>query len=142
VAQRGAQLHQLLVQSGIALGAMAIVSTGLGWIIAGRVLRPLRTITTAARRISATSLNERIAMGGPNDELKELGDTFDDLLARLERSFDAQRRFVANASHELRTPWPDRGPSPKSPWPIRTRPWSPFAPPTNGSWRRGRTRNG
>jgi signal transduction histidine kinase len=104
VAQRDAQLHQLLVQSGIALGVMAIVSMGLGWIVAGRVLRPLRTITTAARRISATSLHERIAMGGPNDELKELGDTFDDLLARLERAFQAQRRFVANASHELRTP--------------------------------------
>jgi signal transduction histidine kinase len=104
VAQRDAQLHQLLVQSGIALGAMAIVSMGLGWIVAGRVLRPLRTITTTARRISATSLHERIAMGGANDELKELGDTFDDLLARLERSFEAQRRFVANASHELRTP--------------------------------------
>jgi signal transduction histidine kinase len=104
VAQRDAQLHQLLAQSGIALGAMAIVSMGLGWIVAGRVLRPLRTITTAARRISATSLHERIAMGGPNDELKELGDTFDDLLARLERAFQAQRQFVANASHELRTP--------------------------------------
>jgi signal transduction histidine kinase len=104
VAQRDAQLHQLLAQSGIALGAMAIVSMGLGWIVAGRVLRPLRTITTAARRISATSLHERIAMGGPNDELKELGDTFDELLARLERAFQAQRQFVANASHELRTP--------------------------------------
>ena len=104
VAQRDAQLHQLLAQSGIALGAMAIVSMGLGWIVAGRVLRPLRTITTTARRISATSLHERIAMGGPNDELKELGDTFDDLLARLERAFQAQRQFVANASHELRTP--------------------------------------
>ncbi|MPZ71213.1 MAG: HAMP domain-containing protein, partial [Actinobacteria bacterium] len=104
VAQRDAQLHQLLVQSGIALGAMAIVSIVLGWIVAGRVLRPLRTITTAARRISATSLHQRLALAGSDDELKELGDTFDNLLARLERSFDAQRRFVANASHELRTP--------------------------------------
>jgi signal transduction histidine kinase len=104
LAQRDAQMHQLLVQSGIALGAMAIVSMGLGWVVAGRVLRPLRTITTTARRISATRLHERLAMGGPDDELKELGDTFDDLLARLERSFEAQRRFVANASHELRTP--------------------------------------
>src|SRR4029450_8082238 len=93
-------------KSGFALGRMAIVSMGLGWIVAGRVLRPLRTITTAARRISATSLHERIAMGGPNDELKELGDTIDDLLARLERAFQAQRQFVANASHELPTPSP------------------------------------
>jgi signal transduction histidine kinase len=104
VAQRDVQLHQLLTQSGIALGAMAIVSMGLGWVVAGRVLRPLRTITTTARRISATSLHERLAMSGPDDELKELGDTFNELLARLERAFAAQRRFVANASHELRTP--------------------------------------
>jgi signal transduction histidine kinase len=104
VAQRDAQMHQLLVQSAIALGIMTIVSIGLGWIVAGRVLRPLRTITAAARRVSATSLHERLAMAGPDDELKELGDTFDDLLGRLERSFEAQRRFVANASHELRTP--------------------------------------
>jgi signal transduction histidine kinase len=104
VAQRDVQLHQLVVQSGIALGAMAIVSMGLGWVVAGRVLRPLRTITTTARRISATSLHERLAMSGPDDELKELGDTFDELLARLERAFAAQRQFVANASHELRTP--------------------------------------
>ena len=104
VAQRDAQMNQLLVQSGIALGGMAVVSIGLGWIVAGRVLRPLRTITSTARRISATSLHERLALSGPDDELKELGDTFDDLLGRLERSFEAQRRFVANASHELRTP--------------------------------------
>jgi signal transduction histidine kinase len=68
------------------------------------MLRPLSTITTAARRISATSLHERLALPGPDDELKELGDTLDALFARLEASFDAQRRFVANASHELRTP--------------------------------------
>jgi signal transduction histidine kinase len=104
VAQHDTQLHQLLVNSGIALGVMAAASIGLGWMVAGRVLRPLRTITTAARHISATSLHERLALAGPDDELKELGDTFDDLIARLERSFDAQRRFVANASHELRTP--------------------------------------
>jgi signal transduction histidine kinase len=75
-----------------------------GWLIAGRVLRPLRTITTAARRISASSLHERLALHGPDDELRELGDTLDGLFARLEASFDAQRRFAANASHELRTP--------------------------------------
>jgi signal transduction histidine kinase len=104
VAQRDAQMHELLVSSGVALGAMAIVSIGLGWVVAGRALRPLRTMTSTARRISATSLHARLAVTGPDDELKELADTFDDLLARLERSFEAQRRFVANASHELRTP--------------------------------------
>jgi signal transduction histidine kinase len=72
--------------------------------MAGRVLRPLRTITTSVRNISATSLHDRLALDGPNDELKELGDTFDGLLGRLEASFQAQRTFVANASHELRTP--------------------------------------
>jgi len=97
-------LNQLLIWGGIALGMMALVSVGLGWLMAGRVLRPLRTITAAARRISARSLHQRIAMDGPDDELKELGDTFDQLLGRLEASFRAQRQFVANASHELRTP--------------------------------------
>jgi signal transduction histidine kinase len=76
----------------------------LGWLVAGRVLRPLRTITEAANEISATNLHARLALAGPNDELKRLGDTMDNLLARLEGAFDAQRRFVANASHELRTP--------------------------------------
>jgi len=97
-------LNQLLIESGIALGIMAVASVGLGWLMAGRVLSPLRTITTAARRISARSLHQRIAMTGPDDELKELGDTFDQLLGRLDASFRAQRQFVANASHELRTP--------------------------------------
>jgi signal transduction histidine kinase len=97
-------MNQLLIESGIALGIMAVASVGLGWLMAGRVLRPLRTITTAARRISARSLHQRIAMTGPDDELKELGDTFDQLLGRLDASFRAQRQFVANASHELRTP--------------------------------------
>ena len=102
--QHADQMQQLLVQSGIALGVMAVVSVVLGWIVAGHVLRPLRTITATARDISAANLHERLALDGPDDELKELGDTFDDLLARLERSFEAQRQFVANASHELRTP--------------------------------------
>jgi signal transduction histidine kinase len=97
-------LNQLLIESGIALGIMAVVSVGLGWLMAGRVLSPLRTITATARRISARSLHQRIAMTGPDDELKELGDTFDQLLGRLDASFRAQRQFVANASHELRTP--------------------------------------
>jgi signal transduction histidine kinase len=102
--QHAAELHQLLTQSGLALTGMAVLSVGLGWLVAGRVLRPLRTITAAAREISATNLHERLALGGPDDELKELGNTFDGLLARLEASFGAQRQFVANASHELRTP--------------------------------------
>ena len=102
--QHAADLHQLLVQSGIALCIMAIVSIALGWIIAGRVLRPLRTITVAARQISEHNLHERLALDGPRDELTDLGDTIDGLLARLECAFDSQRRFVANASHELRTP--------------------------------------
>jgi signal transduction histidine kinase len=83
---------------------MTVMSAGLGWLVAGRALRPLRTITSAARSISASSLNARLALTGPDDELKELGDTFDGLLARLEATFAAQRQFVANASHELRTP--------------------------------------
>ncbi len=103
-AQHASELHQLLIYSGIALAIMAAISVVLGWIMAGRVLRPLRAIMAAAKDISATSLHRRLALDGPDDELKELGDTFDDLLARLEASFAAQRQFVANASHELRTP--------------------------------------
>jgi signal transduction histidine kinase len=97
-------LHALLLQSGIALVAMAVLAFALGWLVAGRVLRPLRTITAAARAISAASLHERLALAGPDDEFKELAGTLNDLLARLEASFTAQRNFVANASHELRTP--------------------------------------
>jgi signal transduction histidine kinase len=102
--QRSAMLHTLLVQSGTALGLMALASVLLGWVVAGRALRPLRTIASTARDISATSLHRRLALAGPRDELRELGDTFDALLARLDGSFRAQRQFVANASHELRTP--------------------------------------
>jgi signal transduction histidine kinase len=96
--------RQLLTFSAIALGVIAVLAAAIGWLIAGRVLRPLSTITAAAKRISATSLDERLALHGPDDELKELADTLDSLLARLQASFDAQRRFAANASHELRTP--------------------------------------
>jgi signal transduction histidine kinase len=103
-AQSDAVLHQLLVDSGIALAIMALLSIWLGWVIAGRALQPLRTISNAARDISASSLHRRLNLQGPDDELKQLGTTFDDLLGRLEASFDAQRQFVANASHELRTP--------------------------------------
>ncbi|NUS57923.1 MAG: HAMP domain-containing histidine kinase, partial [Streptomycetaceae bacterium] len=102
--QQSAMLHTLVVQSGFALGLMALTSVLLGWVVAGRILRPLRTITSTARDISATRLQRRLALDGPRDELRELGDTFDALLARLEDSFQAQRQFVAHASHELRTP--------------------------------------
>lgn len=102
--QHTAEMHQLLIKSGVALALMAFVALGLGWIVAGRVLRPLQTITSTVRAISASNLHQRLALVGPNDELTELGNTFDGLLARLESSFQAQRQFVANASHELRTP--------------------------------------
>jgi hypothetical protein len=103
-AQHAAALNQLLAESAIALGVMAVVSAALGWLVAGRVLRPLREMTAAARAISAEDLSGRLAVPGPGDELKDLGDTIDDLLARLETAFAAQRRFAASASHELRTP--------------------------------------
>jgi signal transduction histidine kinase len=103
-ARRTFDLHTLLLQSGIALAVMAVLAFALGWLVAGRVLRPLRAITAAARQISATSLHERLALAGPDDEFKELAGTLNDLLARLDASFTAQQNFVANASHELRTP--------------------------------------
>jgi signal transduction histidine kinase len=103
-AARSIGLHHLQVYSGIALGIMAIVSVVLGWLVAGRVLAPLRTITEAAERISERNLHERLALSGPRDELRLLADTIDRLLERLEAAFEAQRRFVANASHELRSP--------------------------------------
>ena len=103
-AQRAADSHQLLVNSGIALAIVGVLALLAGWFVAGRMLRPIRTITRIARRISSTSLHERLAFDGPEDELKELADTLDDLFGRLDAAFEAQRRFVANASHELRTP--------------------------------------
>jgi signal transduction histidine kinase len=97
-------LNAQLVASGVALALMAGLALVLGWLVAGLVLRPLRTVTAAAQQISAEHLDRRLAVEGPRDELKELGDTIDGLLGRLQDSLDAQRRFVANASHELRTP--------------------------------------
>ena len=86
------------------LALTALGSLGLGWVVAGRVLRPLQRITATAQRLSERTLHQRIALQGPDDELKELADTFDQMLGRLDAAFDSQRRFAANASHELRTP--------------------------------------
>jgi signal transduction histidine kinase len=103
-AQRGDALRNLLVFSLVGLGLMTVASGGLGWFMSGRVLRPVRVITETARRASEQHLGERLALTGATDELKELADTFDDMLERLDAAFATQRRFVANASHELRTP--------------------------------------
>jgi signal transduction histidine kinase len=97
-------LNSLLLFSLLGLGVMTVASGGLGWFVSGRVLRPVRAITETARRASDQHLGERLALTGARDELKELADTFDDMLERLDLAFAAQRRFVANASHELRTP--------------------------------------
>ncbi|MCW3020589.1 MAG: hypothetical protein JWN10_2897 [Solirubrobacterales bacterium] len=102
--QSDAAVHKLFIDSAFALAVMAVISLWLGWVIAGRALRPLRTITETAREISASSLHRRLGLAGPDDELRQLGNTVDGLLGRLETSFEAQRQFVANASHELRTP--------------------------------------
>ncbi len=96
--------HGLLAAVAVVLGLTAIASLILGWLLAGRILRPLRKITTATRSISEDDLGRRLAIPGPANELTDLADTIDALLARLQAAFDAQRQFVANASHELRTP--------------------------------------
>ena len=97
-------LHHGLLRSVIVLAIMTVVSIALGWLVAGRVLRPLRAMTATTRQISERNLNERLALSGPRDELKDLADTIDGLLARLEAHVAEQQRFAANASHELRTP--------------------------------------
>jgi signal transduction histidine kinase len=104
IAQQNADNGRLFAIAWIMVAVIALTSIPLGWFASGRMLRPLREITARARTISAGNLHERVALAGAHDEFTELGDTLDDLLARLEASFDAQRRFVANASHELRTP--------------------------------------
>lgn len=106
---RNQTLDSLLTQGGIALGLVSVVAIAFGWLVAGRALQPLHQITGTARRIAGADvagrgLHERISLSGPADEVRELADTFDEMLERLDRSFDGQRRFVANASHELRTP--------------------------------------
>jgi signal transduction histidine kinase len=97
-------LRAMLIASLVALGVIGIAAAGFGWLLAGRALQPLQDITATARRVADRSLHERIALDGPDDEIKDLADTFDAMLERLDRAFDSQRRFVANASHELRTP--------------------------------------
>ncbi|MFC6881974.1 MULTISPECIES: sensor histidine kinase [Actinomadura] len=97
-------LQQLLQSSLLIFLVLGLVAVGIGYVAAGRLLRPLHTVTETARRLSESTLHERIALAGPQDEIKDLADTFDRMLDRLHRAFDAQRRFVANASHELRTP--------------------------------------
>ncbi|MCV7359113.1 sensor histidine kinase [Mycolicibacterium fluoranthenivorans] len=102
--QRQDTLQSMFWWSMVSLGATGVAACGVGWLLAGRALRPLQDITATARRVADHSLHERIGMAGPRDEIKDLADTFDAMLERLDRAFDGQRRFVANASHELRTP--------------------------------------
>ncbi|GHB71177.1 sensor protein CutS [Streptomyces cirratus] len=102
--QRRHALDDLLSRSLMALLGLSIIAFAFGYAMAGRVLSPLGKITRTARRVVGTDLTRRIELDGPDDELKELADTFDEMLDRLERAFTAQQRFVANASHELRTP--------------------------------------
>jgi signal transduction histidine kinase len=97
-------LAEVAVQYALAFAGVMLVAVALGWAVAGRVLEPLKAMTSTARQISDERLDRRIGLDGPDDELRDLADTFDEMLDRLERSFDAQRRFAANASHELRTP--------------------------------------
>jgi len=101
---RRATVAAVLLQYGLILAVFVVIAGGLAWLVAGRMLRPLRQITETARRITGEDLHERLALGGPADELTELGDTFDGMLARLEAAFAGQQLFAANAAHELRTP--------------------------------------
>ncbi|WP_129842858.1 HAMP domain-containing sensor histidine kinase [Streptomyces sp. RFCAC02] len=102
--QRDIALDQLLRSSLLTLLGLAVAAFAFGYVIAGRVLAPLGRITRTARQVAGSDLHRRIELDGPDDELKELADTFDEMLDRLERAFTSQQRFVANASHELRTP--------------------------------------
>jgi signal transduction histidine kinase len=103
-AQRGTTLTHLLTYSLLSLAGVTLLATVAGWIVAGRILRPVHRLTAAAHAASEQDLSQRIALQGPRDELRELADTFDMMLERLDRAFTSQRQFIANASHELRTP--------------------------------------
>lgn len=103
-AQRSSTLTHLLLYSLLTLAGVIMLAAVAGWVLAGRILRPVHQLTAAARRAGEQSLSHRLALQGPRDELRELADTFDDMLARLDRAFTSQRQFIANASHELRTP--------------------------------------
>jgi signal transduction histidine kinase len=103
-AQRNATLNHLLLYSLLTLGGVTILAAIAGWYVAGRILRPVHQLTAAAREASEQNLSHRLALAGTRDELRELADTFDDMLGRLDRAFTSQQRFIANASHELRTP--------------------------------------
>ncbi|MFZ1995341.1 MAG: ATP-binding protein [Solirubrobacteraceae bacterium] len=103
-AQRSTTLTHLLAYSLLGLIGVTLLAALAGWIVAGRILRPVHRLTAAARAASEQNLSQRIALGGPRDELRELADTFDTMLERLDRAFTSQRQFIANASHELRTP--------------------------------------
>ncbi len=117
-AQRQQALDSLLNRALLALVGLSVMAFAFGYAMAGRVLSPLGRITRTARRVAGTDLTRRIELDGPDDELKELADTFDDMLDRLERAFTAQQRFVGNASHELRTPWRSTAPCWRSISPI------------------------
>jgi signal transduction histidine kinase len=103
-AQRNTTLAHLLAYSLLSLAGVTLLATAAGWLVAGRILRPVHRLTAAARAASEQNLSQRIALQGPRDELRELADTFDAMLERLDRAFSSQRQFIANASHELRTP--------------------------------------
>jgi signal transduction histidine kinase len=103
-AQRNAALTHLLTYSLLSLAGVTLFAAVAGWIVAGRILRPVHQLTAAARTASEQNLSQRIALQGPRDELRELADTFDTMLERLDRAFNNQRQFIANAGHELRTP--------------------------------------
>jgi signal transduction histidine kinase len=102
--QRSTTLDHLLLYSLLTLAGVTVLAAVAGWLLAGRILRPVHQLTAAARTAGEQNLSHRLALDGPRDELRELADTFDDMLARLERAFTSQRQFIANASHELRTP--------------------------------------
>jgi signal transduction histidine kinase len=103
-AQRSTTLAHLLTYSLIGLAGVTLLAAVAGWIVARRILRPVHRLTAAARAASEQNLSQRIALKGPRDELRELADTFDAMLERLDRAFTTQRQFISNASHELRTP--------------------------------------